>query len=153
PVHVQVNAEQRVLRKEANWIPLNSLVRVNGPQSDRVAAAAGQVRTLQLSDVREDFAYPSGEARPTAETNRRIFASPLDSNEVLVSTLVTNPRVTFAATRPVSPVHPSDHWCRLQFRETAGAWAAILATPAIHDQLQRLAIGTVQQFTQPSTIG
>jgi hypothetical protein len=153
PVHVQVNAEQRALRKDAGWIPLNNLVRINGPQTGRIAVSGDQMRTLQLSDIRRDFSFPNGEARPVGETNRLIFATPIDSNEVLLSTLVTNPRVTFAASRPISPVHPSDHWCRLHFRETPGAWAAILATPAIHEQLLRLAIGTVQQFTQPSTIG
>ena len=153
PRHVQVNSRQRVLRKDLGWIPLDHLVRLNGQPSSRVPTTSLPVRTLQLSDIREDFAPPRGQARTSADTNRRIFADPIDSNEVLLSTLVTNPRVTFAAIRPEKPVHPSDHWCRLHFRETPGAWAAILTTPAIHEQLRRLGIGTVQQFTQPATIG
>lgn len=153
PVHVQINAHQRFLRRESGWVSLSSLIRINGKSTDRVAATPQAVRTLQLSDIRNDFTFPRGEARKSEDTNRRIFADPIGTNEVLLSTLVTNPRVTFAANQPDRPVHPTDHWCRLHFRETPGAWAAVLGTPPIHEQLQRLAIGTVQQFTQPATIG
>ena len=85
-------------------------------------------------------------------SNRRAFADPLSENEVLLSTLVTNPRVAFAGAKPATAVYPTDHWYRLRFRETPGAWAVVLDTPAIHEQLERLAIGTVQQFAQPSTV-
>ena len=87
-----------------------------------------------------------------ATSNRRVFAHPLSENDVLLSTLVTSPCVTFAGTHPATAVYPTDHWYRLRFRETPGAWALVLDAPAMHAQLERLAIGTVQQFAQPSTV-
>jgi hypothetical protein len=105
-------------------------------------AASG--RQSRIVDGYVDFTLPTGAARHGATSNRRVFAQLLSENDVLLSTLVTSPRVTFAGTNPGTAVYPTDHWYRLRFRETPGAWALVLATPAIRAQLERLAIGTVQ---------
>jgi hypothetical protein len=152
PGHVAVNGYQRALRTEAGWVPLRHLVTQRREPAERLAAISGPMRTLQLSDISDNFTPPTGAARDVAMSNRRVFAHPLSENDVLLSTLVTSPRVTFADTPPAVAVYPTDHWYRLRFRETPGAWALVLATPTIHDQLKRLAIGTVQQFAQPSTV-
>jgi len=152
PGHVAVNGYQRALRTEAGWIPLRHLVSQRDGAAERLAAVSGPTRTLQLSDISDNFTLPTGAARHGSTSNRRVFAQPLSENDVLLSTLVTSPRVTFAGTNPGMAVYPTDHWYRLRFRETPGAWALVLATPAIHAQLARLAIGTVQQFAQPSTV-
>ena len=47
---------------------------------------------------------------------------------------------------------PVDHWVRLRFRETPGAWALVLDSPPIHAQLQQLGIGTARQFVTPAMI-
>lgn len=152
PGQVAVNGYQRALRTEAAWVPLRHLVRQRHAPAERLAAVSTPMRTLQLADVSDNFTFPSGAARHGATRNRRVFAQPLSENDVLLSTLVTSPRVTFVGTQPATAVYPTDHWYRLRFRETPGAWALVLATPAIRAQLERLAIGTVQQFAQPSTM-
>ena len=152
PAHVAVNGYQRALSTEAGWIPLSHLMSHRHGPAERLAAVSGPMRTLQLSDVSDSFTLPTGAARNMATSNRRVFAHPLSENDVLLSTLVTSPRVTFAGTSPATPVYPTDHWYRLRFRETPGAWALVLDAPAMRTQLARLAIGTVQQFAQPSTV-
>jgi hypothetical protein len=152
PAHVAVNGYQRALSTEAGWIPLRHLINQRREPAERLAAVSGAIRTLQLSDVSDSFIPPTGAARHMATSQRRVFAQPLSQNDVLLSTLVTSPCVTFAGTHPATPVYPTDHWYRLRFRETPGAWALVLDAPAMHAQLKRLAIGTVQQFAQPSTV-
>jgi hypothetical protein len=152
PAHVAVNGYQRALRTEAGWVPLRHLISQRRESAERLAAVSGPMRTLQLSDVSDSFTLPTGAARHMATSHRRVFAHPLSEDDVLLSTLVTSPRVTFAGTHPATAVYPTDHWYRLRFRETPGAWALVLDAPAMHAQLERLAIGTVQQFAQPSTV-
>ena len=152
PDHVAVNGYQRALQTEAGWMPLHYLISQRHEPAERLAAMSSTMRTLQLSDVSDSFTLPTGAARNMAGSHRRVFAHPLSENDVLLSTLVTSPRVTFAGTHPATPVYPTDHWYRLRFRETPGAWALVLDAPAMHVQLERLAIGTVQQFAQPATV-
>jgi hypothetical protein len=152
PAHVAVNGYQRALRTEAGWVPLRHLISQRREPAERLAAVSGPIRTLQLSDVSDSFIPPTGAARHMVTSQRRVFAQPLSENDVLLSTLVTSPCVTFAGTHPATPVYPTDHWYRLHFRETPGAWALVLDAPTMHAQLKRLAIGTLQQFAQPSTV-
>ena len=152
PGHVAVNGYQRALRTEAGWIPLGHLISQRREPAERLATASGPMRTLQLADVSDSFILSTGATRNMAASNRRVYAQPLSKNDVLLSTLVTSPCVTFAGMHPATAVYPTDHWYRLCFRETPGAWALVLDSPAIHTQLARLAIGTVQQFAQPSTV-
>jgi hypothetical protein len=152
PAHVAVNGYQRALSTEAGWIPLPHLISQRREPAERLAAVSGPIRTLQLSDINDSFTLPTGAARNMATSHRRVFAQPLSENDVLLSTLVTSPCVTFAGTHPATAVYPTDHWYRLRFRETPGAWALVLDAPPMHAQLKRLAIGTVQQFAQPSTV-
>src|SRR5262249_45647316 len=100
----------------------------------------------------DSFTLPTGAARHMDTSNRRVFAHPLSENDVLLSTLVTSPRVTFAGMPPATAVYPTDHWYRLRFRETPGAWALVLDAPARHAQRAGLAVGSVQQFAQPATV-
>jgi hypothetical protein len=83
---------------------------------------------------------------------RRVYATPVVDGDVLVSLLVTSPLVAFAGVKPEQPVHPVDHWVRLRFRETPGAWALVLDSPPIHAQLRRSAIGSARQFVTPAMI-
>jgi hypothetical protein len=152
PGHVAVNGYQRGLRTEAGWVPLHHLISQGREPAERLATVHGSRRTLQLADVSDSFILPTGATRNMAASNRRVFAHPLSENDVLLSTLVTSPCVTFAGMHPATAVYPTDHWYRLRFRETPGAWALVLDAPAMHAQLERLAIGTVQQFAQPSTV-
>jgi hypothetical protein len=149
---VAVNGYQRALSTEAGWVPLRHLISQGRAPAERLASVSRPMRTLQLSDVSDSFTLPTGATRHMTTNNRRVFAHPLRENDVLLSTLVTSPCVTFAGMCPATAVYPTDHWYRLRFRETPGAWALVLDAPAMHAQLEQLAIGTVQQFAQPSTV-
>src|SRR5262249_48038120 len=66
---------------------------------------------------------------------------------------VSNPRVAFVARPPRGRMLVSDHWQRLEFRDTPGAWALVLTTGPLAEQLRWLAIGTFQQFATAGVIG
>ncbi len=152
PGHVAINGYQQHLRRDAGWNPIRQLLSENNSGGNRVTDAMQQIRTLQLSDVGDDLTVHQAEIKRWATSGRRVFADPIQENEVLLSALVSRPRVAFAATKPKPEVFPTDHWHRLRFRETPGAWALVLSDPAIHEQLSRLAIGSVQQFAPPWSI-
>ncbi|NLX97794.1 MAG: hypothetical protein GXY83_16645 [Rhodopirellula sp.] len=152
PGHVAVNGYQQYLQRDAGWSPIHRLLGENRSGGNRVTEAMPQIRTLQLSDVGDDLTVHQPDVRSWRTSSRRVFADPVQENEVLLSALVTRPRVAFAGTKPKPEVFPTDHWHRLRFRETPGAWALVLSDPAIHEQLSRLAIGSVQQFAPPWTI-
>lgn len=152
PQHVSVSAYQQQLRDGAGWVSIDRLLSSERSGGDRLTEAVGRIRTLQLSDVGDDLTIRRTALRGWETSNRRVFAEPLQENEVLLSALVSRPRVAFLSKKPDMPIFPTDHWHRLRFIETPAAWALILSTPEIHRQLERLAIGSVQQFAPPWTI-
>jgi hypothetical protein len=152
PGHVAVSGYQRRLKHNAGWKSIRHLTSSKGWGGNRITDHAGGVRTLQLSDVGDDLTVLKSQVRSDVSASRRVYAEPLHLNEVLLSALVSRSRVAFAGYQPPTEIHPTDHWHRLRFHETPGAWAAVLRDSAIHEQLGRLAIGTVQQFAPPSTI-
>ncbi|MFV1967246.1 MAG: hypothetical protein ACC628_17600 [Pirellulaceae bacterium] len=151
PGHVAVNARQNALRRRADWIRLPTLVQSITQPQNRMGRAGGVFHILRLSDVADDFRVPCF-VPSAAEGSRRIVAEPLRENDVLLSMLVTSPRSVFVGRPPEVRIHPADHWQRLRFRETPGAWALILQTPPVLAQLRRLATGRIQQFATPATI-
>jgi hypothetical protein len=86
-----------------------------------------------------------------AQANR-VFSEPLHADDVILSTLGSNPRVAFMVSKPQVPVHAVDHWERLRFRAHAAAFALILQTGAVTRQLRSFASGSVQQFVRPEDI-
>ncbi len=152
PAHVAVNGYQRRLQRDAGWKSIRNLTLINGWGGSRITDSADGVRTLQLSDVGDDLTVLKSQVRSDATASRRVYAEPLHLNEVLLSALVSRSRVAFVGHKPAKSIHPTDHWHRLRFHETPGAWAAVLSDPEMHEQLGRLAIGTVQQFAPPWTI-
>ena len=151
PGHVAVNGEQRRLKVGAGWKSIRTLT-AKSLGGSRITDSGENVCTLMLSDVDDDLTVTRSHVRADAAESRRVYAEPLQADEVLLSALVTRPRVVFVGHRPSRPIHPTDHWHRLRFHETPGAWAAVLNDTAIHRQLRGLAIGTVQQFAPPWTI-
>ena len=151
PRHVAVNARQSLLRRNSAWLPLPRVVDSFAKSQERLGRPDSSFYLLRLSDVRDDLRLPL--SVPCAEEgNRRISAQPLRENEVLLSLLVSNPRAVFVGHLPAIPIHPADHWQRLRFRDTQGAWALILQSPPVVAQLRRLATGSVQQFASPATL-
>ena len=152
PCHVAVNGYQRRLKRDAGWKSIRHLTVTTGWGGNRITDSADGVRTLQLSDVGNDLTVLKSQVRSDVSASRRVYAEPLLLNEVLLSALVSRSRVAFVGNKPSKPIYPTDHWHRLRFHETPGAWAAVLSDPEIHEQLRRLGIGTVQQFAPPWTI-
>ncbi len=152
PGHVAVSGYQRRLKQDAGWKSIRNLTMADGWGGNRVTDSAGGVRTLQLSDVGDDLTVLKSEVRSDVSASRRVYAEPLHLNEVLLSALVSRSRVAFVGNKPAKPIHPTDHWHRLRFHETPGAWLLCSVIRKIHEQLGRLAIGTVQQFAPPWTI-
>jgi hypothetical protein len=110
------------------------------------------VPCLRLGDVDDGMLIhppPPGASDPAAA---RVFEEPLRQGEVLVSTLVSKPRLGYVSAAPPGDVRVTDHWQRFRFRETPGAWALVLRTAAVSDQLRRLARGAVQQFAHPGDL-
>lgn len=152
PEHVELSHVQFALEREAGWVPLSSLVTFGRHDRARLDEAESSARYLRLKDVGWDLMV--GEPEPETEAQRmsRVFKEPLSVGDVLLSTLVTSPRAAYVDEEPHSAIYVTDHWERLRFRETPGAWALVLSTRVVHEQLERSAMGAVQQFTNAQSI-
>jgi hypothetical protein len=146
PNHVELVAEQQRLIRRYGWLRLLDLVGKATHQRDRLSELPERGRYLRLSDVAADFYIQEPEEAEGYQWSMRIYRRPLANDEVLISTLVTNPRTAYVDELP-NPVYATDHWVRLHFRECPAAWALVLNTKPIRAQLQGMALGTVQQFT------
>ncbi len=152
PTHVELSHQQYQLKRQLGWIQLEQLLSHNQVSRERLADVPKRGRYLRLSDVGTDFAIALPQEEESVRWSARVFRKPLTSGEVLLSTLVTNPRVAFIDETPTLTVYVTDHLERLRFRETPGAWALVLNTAAIRAQLSGMAMGAVQQFTHPGNI-
>ncbi len=152
PSHVALNAYQNRMSQGGLWRPIEDLSTSRLTGGARLSAKDVAAHVLLLGDIADDLTVLRGESRPDVVTARRVYAEPLSDDDVLLSSLVSRPRVAFVGNRPMTPIYPSDNWHRLRFRETPGAWSVILNDKEIHRQLKGLAIGSVQQFAPPATI-
>jgi hypothetical protein len=100
---------------------------------------------LRLGDVGDDLTLERPAPGKAPPNPGQAYAAPLSAGEVLLSMLVSSPRVGFVETAPAR-LYPDAHWQRLRFRETPGAWALVLRSPPVCEQLRRLAAGNTRQF-------
>jgi hypothetical protein len=156
PKHVAFGNLRRRLRRDLRWSRLGELVLETGRATRaRLGRFMDGIRMLRLSDVGRDlFVPPLIEEEPAepAGSAWRVFADRLRPDEVLFSLLSSSPRVAFTDGVAPDGVYVTDHWERLDFRDTPGAWALILNTEIIRRQMSLLAMGTFQQFTLPEAI-
>lgn len=151
PTHAE-NAYLRYhLDRELKWVQLSAISTSNTVSPDRLDEEHQPKRYLQLKDVGRDLFLGHLDKKPVVQA-WRLFAQPLAVGEVLISKLVTSPTVLFVDQQPASDVYATDHWHRLRFFETPGAWALILNTSAIRSQIAGMGMGMVQQFTYASQI-
>jgi hypothetical protein len=153
PQHVSAAILQDELLALSAWTPLATWLdktprdrRRLPPDFDR------EVHLLRLSDA-ETSVLPACSLetmRPTLAS--RVYREPLAVGEVLISTLGTSPRVLFAGVECREDVFLVDHWEPLRFRETPGAFALILNTPAVSGQLRRMSVGSARQFVRAEDI-
>lgn len=119
----------------------------------RVASASARLkdkksstfRLLALKDVTGIYLPTVPPSLPETRLGR-FFAEPVQNSEVLISSLVSNPKVSYADPSLSGETHPIDHWLRISFRETPGAWALVLSSPAVTGQFKRMATGSALQF-------
>jgi hypothetical protein len=152
PRQVDLHSMQQRLIRDAGWQSICGIIDDKPSGGERIKDLNECVRTLRLSDVSDDLTVLRSRFRVDTSASRRVYSEPLHLDEVLLSALVSSSRVVFLGYQPAQPIFPTDHWFRLRFRETSGAWAAVLCMPEIQSQLMRLANGTLQQFAPPSTI-
>jgi hypothetical protein len=156
PTHVQLSHRLHQLKHQLGWLSLAKLLSVDEiPRSRLYGDVLQQGRYLRLSDIRTDLSFSQPketESERSSPAPNRVYRQPLTSGEVLLSTLVSNPRVAFIDEALSNKIYVTDYLERLRFRETPGAWALVLNTTAIRAQLEGMAMGTVQQFTYPANI-
>jgi hypothetical protein len=152
PIHAE-NAYLRYhLDRDLKWIPLSKISVAATASPDRLGDGEQPSRRhLKLKDVGDDLFLPDLEKEPVQKASR-LFAQPLEKGEVLISKLVTSPSIVFVDQQPEAKIYVTDNWHRLRFDETPGAWALILNTSAIREQLAGMGMGSIQQFTYVSQI-
>jgi hypothetical protein len=151
PRTVQLAHVRSVLERKLGWRPLAEFTASKQVSKNRLMSSAERVRFLRLSDATSDLSYNLPDQVEVTQVGR-VFGELVTADEVLVSTLVSSPRVVFFAERPEAELRVADHWVRLRFQETPGAWALLLSTAVVREQLKGMAVGTVQQFANPASV-
>jgi hypothetical protein len=152
PRHATLSRLQYLLRSARGWAPLNELLGPHQPGRKRLTRAEPHWRYLRLGDVDSDLAVTLPAPTDAPPQPGRVYAEPLSGDEVLVSLLGTSPRVAFAGADPPPGLFVIDHWERLCFRETPGAWALALDTGPVRRQRSLMVMGTAQQFAHPESV-
>ena len=146
------------LESELGWIPLEQCLAPKQPPRARLSAADEtatefNLRCLRISDVGTDLTVARTPHKEKVAWPGRVYGQPLRNEEVLVSLLVSSPTVAYAGEIPRTDIFVTDHWDRLLFRETPGAWAMILSSPLVSVQLRLLAQGSARQFLSSGAVG
>lgn len=152
PRHVVQGHLQHALRDQRGWVTLPELLGPRQPSRKRRTQVDPDDVYLRLSDIGDDMTIPGRSQTMAAPMPGRVFAEPITPDEVLLSLLATSPRVAFAGAMPNRDVYAVDHWERMCFRETPGAWALALATETTRRQIRLLAMGSFQQFAHPESL-
>lgn len=145
PEHIEAEYQQRLLLKKG-VLRLKDLTTRSASATARLKdGKSSTFRLLALKDVTGIYLPTVQPSLPETRLGR-FFAEPVQNGEVLISSLVSNPKVTYAEPSLSGETHPIDHWLRLSFRETPGAWALVLSSPAVTSQFKRMATGSALQF-------
>ena len=151
PHHVAAAYRSEVLHHDRDWQPLLACLQPEPPSRQRWPQLDEAIPVLRLSDVGDVPLVPGSLSASVPLQANRVFRDPLQPEDVLLSTLGSNPRVAFTPAG-LRPVYAVDHWERLRFRAHAAAFALILQTSAVTRQLRSLAGGSVQQFIRPEDL-
>jgi hypothetical protein len=135
---------RRGLRR-CGWLALAELLDPEPADRRRQSVIDPAGRYLRLGDVGEDLSLRLGDCGKVPPNPGQAYAAPLGAGEVLLSMLVSSPRVGFVAAPPPR-LYADAHWRRLRFRETPAAWALVLRSPLVREQLRHSAAGNTRQF-------
>lgn len=135
----------RELVEDYRCIPLSRLAEVNpeGP------TAKEPVRSIiKIGDIGGQLDIQLADSASHA-SRWRYHKRPLSPQAVLVSSFVQEPKVgMFTEALPVT-TFASEQLVVLNFHRTPGAYALLLETGLVRQQIARLATGTVQRFAHP----
>ncbi|MCM1984766.1 restriction endonuclease subunit S [Lyngbya confervoides] len=145
PNHVENAYWRRQLRRQLQWRSLNQISQNFGVSRERLNQTSEDIPYLRLGDVGQDLMVDHVQPAPVTQATR-VFKQPLGSGEVLLSTFAANSRVVFVDSGLEETIYATDHWERLRFPDTPAGWALVLNSQPIREQLEGLAMGTVQQF-------
>ncbi|WP_157976541.1 restriction endonuclease subunit S [Parahaliea mediterranea] len=135
----------RELIEEYQCVPLSRLAEVNPKGS----ASADQASTIiKIGDITGHFDIQL-DAEASKDRRWRYHRRSLSPFAVLVSTFVQEPKVGLLSSALPSATFASEQLAVLNFHRTPGAYALLLETTLVRQQVARLATGTVQRFVQP----
>lgn len=142
----------RMLTEEFGCVPLARLAEVN-PKSEGASrrTSVADPRVIKIGNLDGQLTVNIPDTRST-ESRWRFHKRPLTRFAVLVSTFVQEPKVAILSREPQQQLLASEQLAVLNFHRTAGAYALLMETPLMRQQIARLATGTVQRFVQPQLL-
>jgi len=148
----QQSALARRLVEEAGFVRLTQLAEINPKSSLKsgdTSLSQGGVLKIGDLDGQLDFRQPKAKA---GDDGWRFHKRPLSQFDVLVSSFVQEPKVAIVQTEPAESTRASEQLAVLSFHRTPGAYALLMDTPLLRQQIAGLATGTVQRFVQPKML-
>jgi len=153
PQHVAVGVLQSDIFRHAGWIPVSDVLDRQPHDRRRLSSSPPRrLRLIRLADAESSIMPACQWQEVTPALAFRVYRRPLAEGEVLVSTLGTSPRLLFAGAEPPGDVFLVDHWERLLFSETPGAFALLMNASPVSGQLRRMAVGSARQFVRAEDI-
>ncbi|MCE2570548.1 hypothetical protein [Motilimonas eburnea] len=126
-------------------VPLSHLAEVN-PKSK--SSTDAELPIIKIGDVKGQLDIQR-DNQASEESRWRFHRQPLNPLAVVVSTFVQDPKVGLFSNASSGSAYASEQLAVLNFHRTPGAYALLLETHLVRQQIARLATGTVQRFVQP----
>jgi len=139
------NQIRRELIQEHECVPLSHLAEVN-PKGGSTPEESDRI--LKIGDLTGQLDILLDSAQ-SSDSRWRYHRRPLRPLSVLVSTFVQEPKVALFTDVQSVKTFASEQLAVLNFHHTPGAYALLLETDLVRQQIVRLATGTVQRFVQP----
>lgn len=135
----------RELVENYQCVPLSRLAEVNPKGKGTPERMAAIIKIGDIAGQLDVHIAPQG----AQESHWRYHKKPLCPLTVLVSTFVQEPKVGLLPDRLPSAIYASEQLAVLNFHRSPGAYALLLETRLVRQQIERLATGTIQRFVQP----
>lgn len=149
PVHVALESFQ-VEAAHRGWPRLAEFL------SDDPERLHGQcpdaLRVLRLGDADGSFGFTIPGLTELRHSSFRIYAHPLEPDEVLLSVLGSSSKVIFHHPARGATVWVADHWVRFKPQSEPGALALLLRSGPVAAQLSLAATGAARQFVPRSEL-
>ncbi|HAU3625225.1 TPA: hypothetical protein F7146_10460 [Legionella pneumophila] len=114
------------------------------PQSDNRSQSLEQEPVIKISNINSQLAI----SEPEKDFGWRTLKSTVKPLDVLISTFVQEPKVAIVTRKIKNQPLVSEQLAILRFHHTPGAYALLMETDLVKEQMQALAHGTSQRFIQ-----